>query len=827
MKGFVWGFPSSNKFWKSSWFFVGGHWGQSVSFDLEETRVTYKVPRYFCSPERWNRATPTYTDSELVALAWAAVRPLAKRGRSYLYSESKMIKAHLFPQISAHQRRLYDVDIVCDVQARRMKSVVEASRKEALRQEAAGIAPPEDDSGESSPEDTPEEEHNEGIPKYTPQETCGAGEEAVLAGDMQNPGEPPADEAATQTDSVACSRLKGKEKVGEPSEPVAFSHGTPSPRSVVNEPNDAPRDVEAAREPLGAVAPEMPVPPESVLVPSSIGGGAELRHPDLGSEDPAVDLNTSGRQSGNERGHSPNNQGNLRGPAFDEAATVSQGIDGAGEPFGVASTKFGVDVEVEDPAADLDTRRRQFEKRKASFSLGRLASKIPRVVAYVDSSSGDEETGVNVGRRLFSTPPGDRIESRAGPLTGSFPQAQTSTAVPGAGAGAVGSGLSSQSGDPNPQSMLKAMSSGHAYIGEDHWSRFRVGSPSDRLCSFFNSASYMVAEMSKAYRTSEAQEERIKRLEAQLKESEDRRARVELACQEGARSNQVLLDQCLARQMEAEQKASFAAEEAKTLQDQLSSTQDALLQAEQNAEDAKSSYEYRIENLEHQALTVKSLSKEARLELEIQGVDRFKRSPAYDALLLREFQRGMVSAGEFFKMKNRATGRARANCSLSIKKHVDTSLESLRIQMKEWQAYCQSKGKAPYPMHLEVPTADSFSTFHACEKVGIDGENPDLGLVPGTDYSAWMDDEEEDVIVWPSDDSRLSEYVIEPDPSVGGSSSQPQHRLLDLLLFNQFFRPFIKVVLPQRYAEAHHDHTLGSLHKSPRTSPGFVCVRFH
>ena len=105
MKGFVWGFPSSNKFWKNSWFFIGGDWGQSVSFDLDEARVTYKVPRYFCSPEHWNRATPTYTDSELVALARAAVRPLEKRGKPYLYSESKMIKVHIFPQISAHRRR--------------------------------------------------------------------------------------------------------------------------------------------------------------------------------------------------------------------------------------------------------------------------------------------------------------------------------------------------------------------------------------------------------------------------------------------------------------------------------------------------------------------------------------------------------------------------------------------------------------------------------------------------------------------------------------------------------------------------------------------------
>jgi hypothetical protein len=235
----------------------------------------------------------------------------------------------------------------------------------------------------------------------------------------------------------------------------------------------------------------------------------------------------------------------------------------------------------------------------------------------------------------------------------------------------------------------------------------------------------------------------------------------------------VLLDQCLARQLEAEQRASSAAEEVKVLRDQLSSTQDALLQAEQSAEDAKFAYERRIEDLERQALTVRSLSKEARLELELQSVDRFKRSPAYDALLLREFQRGMVSAGEFFKQKNRATDRARANWSLSIKKHVDTSLESLRAQMREWRAYCRSKGKAPHPMHLEVPSADSFSTFYACEKAGIDNETPDLGPVPGVDYADWMVDEEEDVIIWPSDDSLLSEYVMEPDPDVGGSSSRP------------------------------------------------------
>ncbi|KAK0572211.1 hypothetical protein LWI29_027890 [Acer saccharum] len=74
MKGFVWGFPTSNKFWKNSWFFVGKDWGQSISFDLDGTQMTCRVPRYFCTPQ-WNHLTSAFTDEELKTLARAAVRP--------------------------------------------------------------------------------------------------------------------------------------------------------------------------------------------------------------------------------------------------------------------------------------------------------------------------------------------------------------------------------------------------------------------------------------------------------------------------------------------------------------------------------------------------------------------------------------------------------------------------------------------------------------------------------------------------------------------------------------------------------------------------------
>ncbi|KAK1583644.1 hypothetical protein Q3G72_025792 [Acer saccharum] len=125
-------------------------------FDLDGTQMTCRVPRYFCTPQ-WNHLTSAFTDEELKTLARAAVRPLEKRGKPYLYNEGKMIKARLFPQISARRRRLFEVDVVCDALARRMKGIVEVSRKAALRQQDAGIAPPKEESDGSAHENLPKE----------------------------------------------------------------------------------------------------------------------------------------------------------------------------------------------------------------------------------------------------------------------------------------------------------------------------------------------------------------------------------------------------------------------------------------------------------------------------------------------------------------------------------------------------------------------------------------------------------------------------------------------------------------------------------------------
>ncbi|KAK0576088.1 hypothetical protein LWI29_011642 [Acer saccharum] len=143
----------------------------------------------------------------------------------------------------------------------------------------------------NSPEDLPEDEHDGDVPEYVPRETQGPDDEPNLTGDVRDLGGPTADEATTQVDDPVYSKLKGKKKVEEPSEPVAFSCGTSSFHPVTDEPDATSQGAEAIREPLGMMAPEILAPTESIPTPS-VGGGVELRHPDLDYEDPTADLNT-------------------------------------------------------------------------------------------------------------------------------------------------------------------------------------------------------------------------------------------------------------------------------------------------------------------------------------------------------------------------------------------------------------------------------------------------------------------------------------------------------------------------------------------------------
>ncbi|KAK0589958.1 hypothetical protein LWI29_020625 [Acer saccharum] len=142
-KGFIWGFPTSNKRWKNSWFFASGEWGRNVPAHNRHNLLARKVPRHFTSPEAWSKAAPALTDREVSHLAAAAVLPLDSRGRSFLLDEEKMISSEIFTRLHARLPRLCDFDTVCDLQARAVKNSEAASKRHAAGLAKDGIASPD------------------------------------------------------------------------------------------------------------------------------------------------------------------------------------------------------------------------------------------------------------------------------------------------------------------------------------------------------------------------------------------------------------------------------------------------------------------------------------------------------------------------------------------------------------------------------------------------------------------------------------------------------------------------------------------------------------
>ncbi|KAK0598870.1 hypothetical protein LWI29_000210 [Acer saccharum] len=144
-KGYIWGFPTSNKRWKNSWFFAGGEWGRDVPASSRRNLSAKKVPRHFTSPEVWSKAVPVLLDREISHLAAAAVLPLDSRDRSFLLDEEKMISQQIFTRLPARLPRLCDFDTICDLQAQAVKNSEAASKRHAAGLAKEGIASPDGD----------------------------------------------------------------------------------------------------------------------------------------------------------------------------------------------------------------------------------------------------------------------------------------------------------------------------------------------------------------------------------------------------------------------------------------------------------------------------------------------------------------------------------------------------------------------------------------------------------------------------------------------------------------------------------------------------------
>ncbi|KAK0585059.1 hypothetical protein LWI29_022835 [Acer saccharum] len=191
-KGFIWGFPTSNKRWKNSWFFVGGEWGRDVPASSHRNLSAKKVPRHFTSPEAWSKAVPVLLDGEISHLAAVAVLPLDLRDRSFLLDEEKMIAQRVFTCLHARLPRRKSLSEVKNSEA--------ASKRHAASLAKEGIVGP--DGGDPSDDEEAGDVTGGGVesgqpPTYT----------EVAA------NTPIATTAAT-TPAVTTPSHKGKEKVG-------------------------------------------------------------------------------------------------------------------------------------------------------------------------------------------------------------------------------------------------------------------------------------------------------------------------------------------------------------------------------------------------------------------------------------------------------------------------------------------------------------------------------------------------------------------------------------------------------------------------------------
>ncbi|KAK0571694.1 hypothetical protein LWI29_020109 [Acer saccharum] len=702
-KGFIWGFPTSNK-------------------------------RHFTSPEAWSKAAPTLMDREVSHLAAAAVLPLDSRGRSFLLDEEKMISQQIFTRLHARLPRLCDFDIVCDLQARAVKNSEAASKRLAAGLAKEGIASPDGD------------DHSDG-------------EEAgdISRGGVES-GRPPmhAEVAAnTPTATVAATpSRKGKEKVGA-SRGVADVDGgrVESGPSPVRPKVVASTPAAAAATPAASTAATFP----TATAPNR-KGKEKVGVSGVASEIPIFDVNVPetppdlssdltprpGRGKRPAEGTPDHTARPLKRVSRVVQYVVSSDEEVTEEPVlaeapSAETTVPGASVERPDLAeSPLPEGANNFD-----------ASTIPQASATPPPATADE--------------PGASFVGQPGP-----PGRKEPTEKPGSlrqdGATASGSGVAHETPPVDPTEagegvetvslsdftaakICTYMMNNNVYVGEG-WEELKKRSCNRKMEFFFNCHSLEQTSTLAAEKLS-IEENHTQQL-AQLRES---------------------ADGYLSAQLAAEEKLGAAEEEIRLLREQLSASQESLaarFETERLAEEAKEKAEREALDLRNQLTSHEVILNDLKAVLEVEAVDRFKRSPAYDALLLREFEKGMRQAKKFFAMKDHSNEKALRRFDKSLQQHMANGVDSIKEQTKRWRAHCRYNRTEPHPMHLEIPSKRAFNTYYSSQKGSFSGSGaePDLGPVAGRDYEPFMPEEDEEVI-WPSEEEIEDEEDSEGPPAAG------------------------------------------------------------
>ncbi|KAK0571820.1 hypothetical protein LWI29_022029 [Acer saccharum] len=306
------------------------------------------------------------------------------------------------------------------------------------------------------------------------------------------------------------------------------------------------------------------------------------------------------------------------------------------------------------------------------------------------------------------------------------------------------------------------------YISEG-WGHVKGKSYNRKMEFFYNYHSLMMSELAENYKYGNKASREIKRLREQASTLAVEKLSAEESHAQQFAQLRESVDGHLSARLAAEEKLSAAEEEICSLKGHLSASQEsfaARLEAERVAEEAKEKAEHEAQDLHNQLSSRELIFDNLKAVLEAEAVDRFKRSPAYDALLLREFERGMRQSKKFFAMKDHSNEKALRRFDRSLQQHMASGVDSIKEQIKRWKAHCRYNRTEPHPMHLEIPSKRAFNTYYSGQKGSFSGSGaePDLGPVAGRDYGPFMPDGDEEV-TWPSKEKIEDEEDSESPPA--------------------------------------------------------------
>ncbi|KAK0579023.1 hypothetical protein LWI29_019784 [Acer saccharum] len=559
-KGFIWGFPTSNKRWKNSWFFTGGEWGRDVPASSRRNLLAKKVPRHLTSPEAWSKAAPALLDREISHLAASTVLPLDLRDISFLLDEEKMISQQIFTRLPAKLPRckslsvpsfvllfrfillvdtwfislaMCDFDTVCDLQAWAVKNSEAASKRYAAGLAKEGIDGPNGD----DPSD-------------------GEDDGDVTRGEVES-GQPPIRAEVAANISVAAAAAttpnrKGKEKVGVSGgvSDIPFFDAD-VPETPLDPASDLALRASRSKRPAGSTPDHAARPPKraSRVVQYVVSSNEE------GAEEPTV-------------AETPSTQPAVR--------------EGPAEADNVAAPPS---EEVNEQTVTTSTYPRT---ASPSVAIGE-----PNVTSDQPRPSGQPES--------FDRP---------------GPSKQPGTSASGSGftheAPPVGPVEADEGNvslfDFSATEICSHLVNNDIYIGES-WGHVKDKSCNRKMEFFFNCHSLMMSELDENYKYGIKASREL----AQLRESSDGHLSARLA---------------------AKEKLSAAEEEIRSLKEHLSASQEsfaARLEAERVAEEAKEKAEHEAADLRNQLSSHDLIFDNLKAVLEAESVDRFKRSPAYDA----------------------------------------------------------------------------------------------------------------------------------------------------------------------------------------------------